>query len=265
MRLPAADEPTKAPQEVGYAPIELQELNTPDAAGKLTLLHAPSAAPLLHRTFQLVVGGLSGSKYDVTVTARLAEDAKLSVERQLRYAKETQAQLPVIEGELEQCWESMRLFERKLLVARDMIDEAEVDLRRCERDMEACADELAADEIVRTDIPFSVAFLLSARLQLQYFSLFCPLDLTVSVFYWFVLQIARELKARELFEARYGTDASDPTVYKPKRLDDEERADLFLEIRTLELEFAHWARIYALRVEVRTIGASNRGRVGSML
>ena len=67
--------------------------------------------PLYHRGFQLVVGAVSASQYSVTITGRLAEAADVSVERHLKYAKETQRQLPKLGEELEDLWTSMRLFE----------------------------------------------------------------------------------------------------------------------------------------------------------
>ena len=40
----------------------------------------------------------------------------------------------------------MRLFERKLLVCEELMDEATLECRRCEREVEQCNDELLGDE-----------------------------------------------------------------------------------------------------------------------
>jgi len=42
------------------------------------------------------------------------------VERHLKHAKEVQALMPELEADLKELWSAMRLFERKILVAKAM-------------------------------------------------------------------------------------------------------------------------------------------------
>ena len=57
-----------------------------------------------------------------------------------------QALVPGLTADLEDLWNSMRLFERKLVVVKGMMADAAAEARRCERDMEMCQDEIHADD-----------------------------------------------------------------------------------------------------------------------
>ena len=109
-------------------------------------MHEPSAVPVLAQPFQVVVGAVSAAEYSITVSGRLAEEGKVAVERLLKHAKEVQAVVPELTGDLEDLWNSLRLFERKLLVVKEMMAKARNEALRCERDMEMCYDELHADD-----------------------------------------------------------------------------------------------------------------------
>ena len=166
---------------------------------QVTILHEPSAVPVLAQPFQVVVGAVSAAEYSITVSGRLAEEGKVAVERMLKHAKEVQAVVPELTGDLEDLWNSLRLFERKLLVVKGMMAEARSEALRCERDMEMCYDELHADD----------RFPVNEQL-----------------------------------------------------LDETDRADVYAEIRTLEVEFAHWARIFTVRAKERDDTYEMRGRLG---
>jgi len=166
---------------------------------QVTILHEPSAVPVLAQPFQVVVGAVSAAEYSITVSGRLAEEGKVAVERLLKHAKEVQAVVPELTGDLEDLWNSLRLFERKLLVVKEMMAKARNEALRCERDMEMCYDELHADD----------------RFPIQ-----------------------------------------------EQLLDESDRADIYAENRTLEVEFAHWARIYTVRAKERDDTYEMLGRLG---
>ena len=48
------ENPSAAATVVGFAPYELQQINTPDQHGKITVLHCPTSVPVLEKAFQLV-------------------------------------------------------------------------------------------------------------------------------------------------------------------------------------------------------------------
>lgn len=47
----------------------------------------------------------------------------------------------------------------------------------------------------------------------------------------------------------------------PRALDEDARADAFREIRTLEVEFAHWARVFTVRARERDAAIETLGRL----
>ena len=131
---------------IGSSPYHLQRLNASTSLGQLVITHRPQKTPLWHSGFQLVVGAASASCYSVTVTARVAEAANVVVGRHMARAKQVQAALPDFDRKLEDAWTSMRLSERKLMVLQEMMDEAEAESARTEREISECNEELQADE-----------------------------------------------------------------------------------------------------------------------
>jgi hypothetical protein len=139
--------PAQLPVTIGCAPYHLQRLNTSTNLGQLVITHRPVKTPLWHGTYQLVIGAAAASCYSITVTARIAEAAVVVVDRHMNTARHMQLQLPQFDRKLTDAWTSMRLSERKLLVLQQMMDEAETESARCEREISECNEELAKDEV----------------------------------------------------------------------------------------------------------------------
>jgi hypothetical protein len=116
-RLPPAEDPAAPPVAIGYTPYKLVQLNTAEQPGRIVIYHQPKNVPIWQQKYQLVVGAAAAAQYSITVTGRLAEDAAICVERNLSHAKLLQLELPKLTAELDDLWLSMRLFERKLVVA----------------------------------------------------------------------------------------------------------------------------------------------------
>ena len=171
-----------APQALGYAPYDMQILNTPDALGRIVIHHKPVKIPVEAGTFQVVVGAAAASKYSIQVTGTLGEDAKGVLNREFESSMQKQTRLTQCSNELNELWTSMRLAERKIAVCQGLIEEAESESSRCESDIEMCNTELAEDD--------------------------------------------------EIME-----------------MTEEERNDVFREIKILEVEFSHWCKLFATRTQ----------------
>ncbi|GMH66094.1 hypothetical protein TL16_g04355 [Triparma laevis f. inornata] len=176
------NDPGAQPQALGYAPYELQILNTPDTLGRVVIVHKPNKIPVEDGTFQVVIGAAAASKYSIQVTGTLGEDAETVLNREFTMSVEKQKRLSQVSMELNELWTSMRLAERKIAVCQGLTDEAESESARCESDIEICNNELAEDD---ENMEFT----------------------------------------------------------------EEERNDVFREIKVLEVEFAHWCKLFATRTQ----------------
>ncbi|GMH74329.1 hypothetical protein TrST_g7101 [Triparma strigata] len=185
-RMPSAEDkkkdPLAAPQALGYAPYELQILNTPDTLGRVVIVHKPNKIPVEDGTFQVVIGAAAASKYSIQVSGTLGEDAETVLNREFTTSLEKQKRLSQVSLELNELWTSMRLAERKIAVCQGLTEEAESESARCESDIEICNNELAEDD---ENMEFT----------------------------------------------------------------EEERNDVFREIKVLEVEFAHWCKLFATRTQ----------------
>ena len=170
----------RSPVSVGFAPYASQQLNTGNQLGRTVLVHRPEKIPLAPGAFQLVVGAASATKYSVQVEATSVFTARATLARERERAVEAQEHLSKAKAAIADLWTSMRLAERKALVVQALMDEAEVESSRCERETERCNTELSMDD---------------ERMELT----------------------------------------------------DDQRRSLYAEVRALEVEFAHWCRLFASR------------------
>ncbi|CAM9091089.1 unnamed protein product, partial [Phaeothamnion confervicola] len=120
---------------VGFAPHSAAVSNAGDEFlqrdGRLVIVHRTAAPPLRPGRFCLVVRAAAPTKYSVTIIARVATWCGALVARRLAEATDAQQQLAAAEEERRRATESMRLQERKLGICRQLMDEAEAEMGRC--------------------------------------------------------------------------------------------------------------------------------------
>ena len=134
------------PVPTGYAPYELQCPNLPTSMGRIVIVHKPKSKPLPAATYQIVLGAASTTKYSIEVSCRYAQSALSVVDPLVTQAKQWQARLPLCLKELEDLEMGLRLAERKMLVTRKLIVEAEAETRRCQKGISILTEKLAKDD-----------------------------------------------------------------------------------------------------------------------
>ena len=172
------------PEPVGFAAYEQQQLNTGTTLGRIVIVHKPDRVPIKAGPYEVVLGAAAGTKYSIHVEAKAVQTAAARLKAEAGRAAKIKQDLAVAKEASADLWTSMRLAERKNVVVQALIDEADVESSRCERETQRCHQELLLDD---------------ERMELT----------------------------------------------------EDQRMELFTEVRTLEVEFAHWCRLYATRSQER--------------
>lgn len=134
------------PVPTGYAPYDLQCPNLPDQMGRIVIVHKPKSRPIPAGSYQIVLGAASTTKYSIEVSCRYAQSALGVVDPLVAQAKGWQTRLPICLKELEDLDMGLRLAERKMLVTRKLIVEAEAETRRCQKGISILTEKLAKDD-----------------------------------------------------------------------------------------------------------------------
>jgi hypothetical protein len=100
---------------IGYAPYNLQSLNTPGSLGRIVLIHSPRVKPV-SGVFTLVLGAPTAVRYSVSVRAALAVTAESAVHRGLQLAAAAVSAGAAAAAEAEAARASQVLSQRKLRI-----------------------------------------------------------------------------------------------------------------------------------------------------
>jgi hypothetical protein len=100
---------------IGYAPYNLQSLNTPGSLGRIVLIHSPRVKPV-NGVFTLVLGAPTAVRYSVSVRAALAVTAESAVHRGLQCAAAAVSRGAAAAAEAEAARASQVLSQRKLRI-----------------------------------------------------------------------------------------------------------------------------------------------------
>jgi hypothetical protein len=100
---------------MGYAPYNLQSLNTPGSLGRIVLVHSPRVKPV-SGVFTLVLGAPTAVRYSVSVRAALAVTAESAVHRGLQCAAAAVSAGAAAAAEAEAARASQVLSQRKLRI-----------------------------------------------------------------------------------------------------------------------------------------------------
>ena len=175
------------PISIGYAVRNECSLNTPEAMGKIIILHSPNeyALPVRPGKYRIILGSASDTMYSLSVSCHCAESVAAALKKRTDEAVAKIARRPVCKEELEELHTSIRLAERKYKLVEELVRSAEKTCSSVEATIEELsakleatneADRLAEEEeeevdgeIARNELLFSVnvRVLMSRRQELQ--------------------------------------------------------------------------------------------------
>jgi hypothetical protein len=115
--------------ETGFAPARLAKVCTSTSFGRLVLVHRPAYLPVPSGRYEVVIMARSRTKYNVTVSAKLVDTVPNAIRRAVRNTAFA-SQISQCQSEIKDLQESVRLGQRKLLVARSLLNNAK---ERCSK------------------------------------------------------------------------------------------------------------------------------------
>jgi hypothetical protein len=122
-----------APEAIGFAPHSLQSLNTHASMGRLVILHRPPP-PLRPGQFCVVIGAAAACRYSLTVTVATATEAgKVAADSMVVAQRLQDVELPELGERITAGELVVELTRRKLAIVRDLVQEAQSELRDVDR------------------------------------------------------------------------------------------------------------------------------------